>query len=120
MNLCYEFVNHMPEEIKERVLYISIPFGTMIHKCVCGCGEEVVTPLGPAEWKFTYDGKTISVQPSIGNWSFPCRSHYWIKKNRVRWARSLTREEVLKSRTETKEYRRRYYSEEKYPEVSEV
>ena len=119
MNLRYKFVGHMPEKIKEGVLYISISFGTMIHKCGCGCGEEVVTPLGPAEWKFTYDGKTISVRPSIGNWSFPCRSHYWIRKSRVLWARSLTEEEVLESRAETKERLHRYYSQEKYPEVSE-
>ena len=29
---------------------------------------------------------TVSLHPSIGNWSFPCRSHYWIRGNRVVWA----------------------------------
>ena len=106
MNLRHEFVEYMPEEIKEGILYISIPFGTMIHKCGCGCGEKVVTPLGPAEWKFTYDGKTISVHPSVGNWGFPCRSHYCIDRSHVRWARSFTKKEVLEARTKTKEYRR--------------
>ena len=32
-----------------------------------------------------FDGRTISLNPSIGNWSYPCRSHYWIKGNRVVW-----------------------------------
>ena len=112
MKLRHEFVEYIPEDITEGTLYISIPFGTMIHKCGCGCGEEVVTPLGPTEWKFTYNGKTISLHPSIGNWSFRCRSHYWIDKSRVRWARSFTKEEVLEARAETKEYRRRYYAHE--------
>lgn len=119
MNLCHEFVEYIPEEIKEGILYISIPFGTMIHRCGCGCGKEVVTPLGPAEWRFTYDGKTISVHPSVGNWSFPCRSHYWIDRSQVHWARTFTMEEVLESRKKTKEYRRQYYAQgEKDPKVS--
>ena len=112
MKLRHEFVEYIPEDITEGILYISIPFGTMIHKCGCGCGEEVVTPLGPTEWKFTYNGKTISLHPSIGNWSFRCRSHYWVDKSQVRWARSFTKEEVLEVRAKTKEYRRRYYTYE--------
>ena len=118
------FVEYIPEsrEIKEGVLYISIPFGTMVHKCACGCGEEVVTPLAPTEWKLIYDGKTISLYPSIGNWSFTCKSHYWIDRSRVRWARTFTMEEILKNRAETKEYRRQYYVQkgENVPHQSEV
>ena len=122
MNLRPEFVEYMPEEIKEEILYISIPFGTMIHKCGCRCGEEVVTPLGPAEWKFTYDGKTVSVYPSVGNWNFTCRSHYWIDRSQVRWARPFTMEEVWAARGKTKEYRRQYYArdEKKDSKVSEL
>lgn len=26
------------------------------------------------------------LRPSVGNWSFPCQSHYWIDNGRVRWA----------------------------------
>ena len=28
----------------------------------------------------------MSLVPSIGNWSLPCQSHYWITDNRVRFA----------------------------------
>jgi Family of unknown function (DUF6527) len=35
-----------------------------------------------------FDGRSISLDPSIGNWGFQCRSHYWIKNNRVVWAES--------------------------------
>ena len=30
-----------------------------------------------------YDGETVSLSPSIGNFQFPCKSHYWIRENRV-------------------------------------
>jgi hypothetical protein len=58
---------------------------TAIHLCCCGCGLEVVTPFAPDSWKLIFDGRTVSITPSIGNWQFPCRSHYWISKNVIHW-----------------------------------
>lgn len=84
--LKHEFVEFIPGELKEGTIYVSIRFGTASHLCVCGCRNKVVTPLRPTDWKLIFDGKTISLHPSIGNWSFPCRSHYWIRNNRVQWA----------------------------------
>ena len=75
--------------IEEGILYISVEYCTAIHKCVCGCGNEVVTPLSPTDWEIIFDGKTVSLDPSIGNWNFDCKSHYWIIKNRIRFARLL-------------------------------
>ena len=54
MRLRHEFVDYIPEQLDEGVLYVSIRFGTVVHRCACGCGDEVVTPLGPAEWRLTY------------------------------------------------------------------
>ena len=31
-------------------------------------------------------GERALLYPSIGNWQFPCRSHYWIRRNRIIWA----------------------------------
>ena len=31
----------------------------------------------------------MSLYPSVGNWSFPCKSHYWIEHSHVRWARAM-------------------------------
>ena len=70
--LAHEFVEFIPDEIEERTLYVSMKFGTVVHKCCCGCGQEVVTPLGPTDWSLTFDGRTISLDPSIGNWGFAC------------------------------------------------
>ena len=112
MRLSHEFVDHIPEQLDDGVLYVSIRFGTVVHRCACGCGEEVVTPLGPAEWRLTYDGRTISLMPSIGNWSFPCSSHYWIDEGVVRWARGFSEAEVALVRQEARTQRDRYYERE--------
>ena len=109
MRLGQKFVDHIPDELDDGVVYVSIPFGTVVHKCACGCGEEVVTPLGPAEWRLTYDGRTVSLAPSIGNWSFPCRSHYWIEGGNVRWAGDFSGAEVALVRRKARSLRDSYY-----------
>lgn len=112
MKLRHEFVDYIPEQLDDSVLYVSIRFGTVVHRCACGCGEEVVTPLGPAEWKLTYDGRTVSLAPSIGNWSLPCRSHYWIVEGEVQWARSFSDNRVTLARQEARKRRAAYYQGE--------
>ena len=112
MRLRHEFVDHIPEQLDDGVLYVSIRFGTVVHRCACGCGEEVVTPLGPVEWRLTYDGRAVSLEPSIGNWSFPCRSHYWIDEGIVRWARGFSEAEVAQVRQKTRTRRDGYYQTE--------
>lgn len=82
----HEFVEHIPEALELHVLYIAIEHDVAVHSCFCGCGLEVVTPLSPAQWSLNYDGRTVSLSPSIGNWSFPCKSHYWIRRGRVEWS----------------------------------
>src|SRR5687768_16526588 len=86
MTLVHKFVRLIPEHIENGVIYISVDYGTAIHRCCCGCGQEVVTPFSPAQWQMTFDGETISLYPSIGNWNFECKSHYWITNNTVEWA----------------------------------
>lgn len=94
ITLSPEFVEFLPGDIQEGKLYISIPYATATHKCCCGCGNEVVTPLSPTDWKLIFDGETVSLDPSIGNWSFDCRTHYWIKRNHVVWAEAWSKEQV--------------------------
>ncbi len=85
-SLDYEFVHYIPDELVEGVLYVSVPFVTATHLCCCGCGNEVVTPLNPDGWSMMFDGESVSLSPSIGSWSLPCQSHYWVQRNQVRWA----------------------------------
>lgn len=77
------FVRYIPEQLEPGKIYISIEYATAAHSCCCGCGEQVITPITPNDWKLIFDGETISLWPSIGNWNFPCRSHYIIRKNCV-------------------------------------
>ena len=67
------------------VVYVSEKYETAIHKCCCGCGNEVVTPIGEGGWTLTYEFGLLSLNPSIGNQKLPCKSHYWIKNNTVVW-----------------------------------
>ncbi|WP_390895580.1 DUF6527 family protein [Stieleria tagensis] len=68
-----------------------------MHLCCCGCSREVVTPFSPTDWKLVFDGESVSLSPSVGNWNFPCRSHYIIRQNRVleagSWSDDMVRAE---------------------------
>lgn len=81
----HEFVDFIPERLEAGVLYISRRYRTASHLCCCGCGLEVVTPLNEAKWRVSERDGEVWLRPSIGNWSFPCQSHYWIEGGRVRW-----------------------------------
>ncbi|WP_081054733.1 DUF6527 family protein [Burkholderia vietnamiensis] len=79
----HRFVRNVPRELVPGILYVSMDYATVVHSCCCGCGEQVVTPLSPTDWKMTYDGASVSLSPSIGNWQLLCRSHYVIRQGRV-------------------------------------
>ncbi len=111
--LRHVFVESVPEQMEERTLYVSVRFRTAMHLCMCGCGTQVVTPLSPTDWKLTFDGVSISLDPSIGNWSLPCRSHYWIRRNKTLWAESWSDERVAAGRTQDKRTKEQFYNEQK-------
>ncbi len=84
-DLMHRFVATIPDTLEAGVLYVSIEYAIAVHSCACGCGQDVVTPLSPRDWSLTFDGETVSLSPSIGNWGFACRSHYWIRRGAVVW-----------------------------------
>ncbi|MBT2655362.1 hypothetical protein J7E81_08945 [Bacillus sp. ISL-18] len=92
----HKFVEFIPSEIEENVLYISIEYDVAKHKCACGCGVDIVTSLSPARWRLTYDGETVSLSPSIGNWSHPCKSHYFITNDKVLWSGPISEGAIRK------------------------
>lgn len=107
--LTHTFVDSFPDVMEDGVIYISVRYCSAGHKCCCGCGREVVTPLSPTDWSLIFDGDTVSLHPSVGNWNFPCRSHYWIRKNRVKWARDWTESEIAVGRHFDTSAKKRYY-----------
>lgn len=109
VHLQHRFVQHIPESLESGVLYISMDYATAVHKCCCGCGEEVVTPFTPTDWKMTFDGETISLSPSIGNWNFACRSHYFIERSRVIEAIPWKERQIESSRQKDAHAKAHYY-----------
>jgi len=96
-------VEVIPEHLEDGVLYICERYQIALHRCCCGCGEEVVTPLTPAEWSLARHGKSVSLSPSIGNWSFKCRSHYWIRQNKVVWSGGMSDKQIQRVKESDRE-----------------
>lgn len=94
LSLRHQHVECMPEQLDQGVLYISKRFRTASHLCCCGCGLKVVTPLNAAKWTLIDHGTCVSLTPSIGNWNFPCHSHYLIIRNGVRWAEPFSSRKI--------------------------
>lgn len=108
--LSHEFVEFIPDVIEEGKIYVSVEYATTVHKCACGCGKEVVTPLSPTDWRLIFDGKTVSLDPSIGNWGFPCRSHYWVRNNGAIWAEDWSPTRVDANRGHVRRAKDEYYN----------
>jgi len=107
--LKHQFVEFIPDQLEQGTIYVSIRFATASHLCCCGCGNRVVTPIQPTDWKLIFDGKTVSLDPSIGNWSFPCQSHYWIRNDSVKWAPKWSREQIERGRVRDEFAKQTYF-----------
>lgn len=90
-------VEFIPKNLEDGVLYISERFKTASHLCCCGCGQKVVTPLNPAKWHLTVHGSAVSLCPSIGLGTLPCRSHYWIRQSKIDWYPNMTAEQTARA-----------------------
>ena len=111
--MSHVFVEEIPAETEQGLLYVSMECATAIHRCACGCGQEVVTPLSPTDWSLIFDGESISLNPSIGNWSLPCRSHYFINGGAVAWASNMPNAAIELGRTRDRQNKAAYFSAEK-------
>lgn len=119
-SLEHRFVRSVPRELEPGILYVSMDYGTAVHCCCCGCGEQIVTPFSPTDWKMTYDGESISLTPSIGNWQLPCRSHYIIRQGRVIEAEAWSQEQVSSELRRDKAAKARYYRDESTLEDAQI
>lgn len=107
--LQHRFVETIPEVLEPGVLYVSLEYCTATHSCCCGCGEEVVTPLSPVGWEMSFNGETVSLWPSIGNWTLPCRSHYVIDHGSVQEALPWSDAQVAAAQRREKSERQRHF-----------
>lgn len=93
-----QYVGNIPEKLDEGILYICERYQIAAHKCCCGCRQEVITPLTPTDWLIKNENNLITLFPSIGNWSFACQSHYWIKLNKIVWSTRMSKKEIERVR----------------------
>ena len=107
------FVESFPRDAVDGHLYISIRFRTAMHLCCCGCGTEIVTPIKPTDWTLAYNGESVSLYPSIGNWSLPCRSHYWIRESYVEDAPDWSKKQVDENRAYDLLCKQAYFNSDK-------
>jgi hypothetical protein len=93
-----------PEEMEPGVIYVSLEYSTALHLCCCGCREQVVTPLNPAQWTLIFDGE-VSLRPSVGSWNNDCRSHYFVDRGRIVEAGPWSSERIAVQRRRDQESR---------------
>jgi hypothetical protein len=111
ITIAHTFVEFIPNELDEGTIYVSIEYATVAHMCCCGCGRKVAMPLSPTDWQLTFDGETISLSPSVGIWQLPCRSHYWIDHNSVKWSTVWSDEKVNGGRQKDHLIKQGHYGE---------
>jgi hypothetical protein len=102
-------VHYVPKALESGILYVSEEFGACLHLCACGCGTKVSTPIGPTDWALeeTQAGPTLA--PSVGNWQFPCKSHYYIRGGQIVWAGAWTPEQIKSGRRAEEKRHRAYF-----------
>lgn len=105
-----QFVESFPQRLEPGDLYLAMEFATAAHLCACGCGNKVITPFSPTDWQMSFDGETVSLKPSIGNWSFKCRSHYWVRSGRIEWAGDMSQAAINAGRKRDAEAKARLHS----------
>lgn len=108
-------VEFIPKELEPGKLYMSERFQVAAHICPCGCGTKIVTPLGPADWTFSERNGKATLNPSIGNWQLPCRSHYWIRDGQIQWSYPWTEKEIEEGWKRDQEKREKYYQGKAIP-----
>ena len=92
VEVTFKKLEYLPyvSDLQENVIYISDTYMVSKHLCLCGCGQLTVMPLGKGQWNYQINtNNKISMQPSVGNFQLPCKSHYIISKGGANFARPL-------------------------------
>jgi hypothetical protein len=111
----HELVDAIPERLQRGILYVAKDGDVAGHLCACGCGREVITPLSSTDWSLTVGRRGATLDPSIGNWAFPCRSHYLIWDGGVVWASDMSTRAIALGRQRDKARKRLLYEALKEP-----
>ena len=88
---------------------ILLLFLLTVYPVAASSADDAQTSQNRPHWSFELKGGLF--YPSIGNWQFPCKSHYWISGGEIRWAEEWTPEQIEAGREAEDQRRRRYYRE---------
>lgn len=103
-------VKYLPTVLEAGILYVSEEYAVAGHLCACGCGNKVITPLGPAEWSVRSRNGYPTLHPSVGNWQLSCRSHYFIQEGRIRWMAEWSESQIANGRRAEDARREAHYA----------
>ena len=93
-------VRHIPEflyamfdsepKLEDGVLYVVDNSPYVEYNCPCGCGSVVALPTqkhqtGYSGWGFSEKDGKVTLSPSIYSTGFSCKSHYFVRNNRIEW-----------------------------------
>lgn len=84
MRFRYQLVDRIPKKMEEGVVYHSEEFELASLLCACGCGHRV-TLIVPDSHRVWDEGGYATIQPSIGVFDAPCKSHYVIRSGLIQW-----------------------------------
>jgi len=79
-------VEFIPDKIELGNIYVSEEYNVSKHLCPCGCGNEVVlTLIKSIGWTHKIEEGRFTCSPSVGSYNLACKSHYYIRNNKVLW-----------------------------------
>ncbi|MGY5352002.1 DUF6527 family protein [Wenyingzhuangia sp. IMCC45533] len=89
-----EYVKQSPEFLKDNIVYVEcnidkFEYWYVVFKCPCGCKEQIVLNLFKdvkPNWDLKKDKKYFSIYPSVFR-TVNCKSHFWMKKNKIVWCK---------------------------------
>ena len=79
------------QNLDDGVIYIVDGPRHIEFNCPCGCGNAVMIPFHArgdkdvSGWELQEREGVVTLSPSILSSGFECKSHYFIRENRVDW-----------------------------------
>lgn len=84
MKFRYQLVDRIPKQMEQGVVYHTEEFELAGLLCAYGCGHRI-TLIVPDSHRVWDDGGYATIQPSVGVFDAPCKSHYVIRAGNVGW-----------------------------------
>ncbi|WEX08943.1 DUF6527 family protein [Chelativorans sp. AA-79] len=89
MKYRYLWVERIPTQMQEGVVYHTEEFELAGLLCACGCGHRI-TLLVPDSHQVWNEGGYATIRPSVGVFDAPCKAHYVITAGNVQWLPAFT------------------------------